>query len=245
MSRLKMMRELIRYQYRQYILSSKWVLPMIALICILPVLYSMKPVAVVSSLSISGLLLFMGMVWVGVTNQEIESEVSEQLMILRIQSERKYYVSHILFLTVLSNIGALISLMVPVLKNILEMNTLFDRRLIWSDIVGGYLLLFAFAFTGAMTGELFHIRLVKERKIGLSATFFVALLAVIRNGVIQKYPISKFLLWVVPPVSDVVSWFSDAQYFDVVKVADAFGLLLVYGMILAVVKMELLRIKKF
>lgn len=71
------------------------------------------------------------------------------------------------------------------------------------------------AFTGAMTGELFHIRLVKERKIGLSATFFVALLAVVRNGVIQKYPISKLLLWVMPPVSDVVSWFSNAQYFDV------------------------------
>ena len=93
---MKIIGELIRYQYRQYILSAKWVLPMIAFICIIPALYSMEPVMVVNSLSITGLLLFAAMVWIGVSNQEIEPEVSEQIMILRLQSERKYYVSHIL-----------------------------------------------------------------------------------------------------------------------------------------------------
>lgn len=245
MNKLKVMCELIRYQFRQYILSAKWVLPMITFICILPVLYSMKPVKIVSSLSITGLLLFIGMVWVGVTNQEIEPEVSEQIMILRIRSERKYYISHVLFLAVLSNIGVFISLMIPFLKNILEMNTLFDRKVIWSDIIGGYLLLSACAFTGIMLGEMFHIRIVGERKIALCGTFFAALLAVVRNGVIQKYPVSKYLLWVVPPVSDVVSWFTDLEYFCMAKVAGAFGILMVYGIILAILTVELLRIKKF
>lgn len=242
---MKIICELIRYQYRQYILSAKWVLPMIAFICIIPALYSMEPVMVVNSLSITGLLLFAAMVWIGVSNQEIEPEVSEQIMILRLQSERKYYVSHILFLTLLSNIGVWISLAVPVLKNILEGNTLFGRKLVWSDIAGGYLLLSACAFTGIMVGELFHIRIVKERKIGLCGTFFVALLAVIRSGVIQKYSFSKYLLWVIPPVSDVVSWFTNMQYFNMVKVAGAFCLLMMYGIILAALKVELLRIKKF
>lgn len=242
---MKNMYETVRYQYKQYMLSSKWVMPMVALVAILSVMYTVTPVEVVNSFSMTGLFLFPIMVWVGVTNQELEPEVSEQIMILRLKSARKYYVCHILFQTLLCVISVVIAMLIPMLKNILTQNAVFGRGIIWSDILGGFLLMFSCAFTGITVGELFHIRIVKERTLMIGATFFLALLAVIRTGVIEEYPVSKYLFWIVPPVSDVVSWFSNAEYFDMGKLLGGCMLLMLYGVIFSVVKVELLRIRKF
>lgn len=242
---MKIMYETIKYQYKQYVLSSRWVMPLVTLIAVISVMYTVTPVEVVNSFSMMGLFLFAIMAWVGVTTQDVEPEVSEQIMILRLKSARKYYVCHILFLTRLCGISIVISMGIPMLKNILTQNGVFGRGIIWSDMAGGLLLMFACAFTGITTGELFHIRIVKERTISIGVTFFFALLGIIRTGVIEEYPISKYLLWIAPPVSDVVSWFSNAEYFDMGKMAGGFILLMTYGVVFSVVKVELLQIKKF
>lgn len=41
------------------------------------------------------------MVWVGVTEYDRENAALEQILILRVQSRRRYYFSHVLFLSVL------------------------------------------------------------------------------------------------------------------------------------------------
>ena len=242
---MKIMREVIQYQYKQYKLSAKWVMPCVVLGVIWAVMYSVAPVNVVSIFSMMGLCLFCIMVWAGVTNQDMEPEVSEQIMILRLQSERKYYWYHIFFLAGLCFVVTVLSILVALLKNIMLMNTFFERSIIWSDILGGFLLMYACAFVGAMIGELFHIRIVRERGQGISATFVIALLVLTRNGLVAQYPITKYILWVVPPVSDVVSWFSNGEYFDMGKLMVGFVLLMLYGVILAVVKVEVLCKKKF
>ena len=245
MNDLRIVCELIRYQYKQYMRSGKWIVPWIALVGIYSFMYSVAPYKIVNSFSIMGLFLFSVMAWVGVTNQEVEPEVSEQIMVLRVQSERKYYISHILFLGIISVAVTVISIAVPVASHILHGSALFDRKVVWSDFAGGFLLMFSCAFVGTMVGELFHPRIIEEKKIGLGLTFFLALLAIVRNGVIYKYSFSKYILWIVPPVSDVVSWFSNRDYFDMAKAVAGFALLMLYGVILAVIKVELLRKKKF
>lgn len=63
-------------------------MPCMMLLCILGMMYNSGSVEIVSSFSILGLFLFSIMVWIGVTIQGVESEVSEQVMILRLKSER-------------------------------------------------------------------------------------------------------------------------------------------------------------
>lgn len=242
---MKIMIEMIRYQYKQYMLSAKWVMPLAALLCILGTMYNVAPVEIVNSFSITGLFLFGIMVWVGVTIQEVEPEVSEQVMILRLQSERKYYLSHILFLMCICVAITGISMAVPLLRHILSGNIFLARNPIWSDVAGGFLLMFACAFTGGMAGELFHGRIIRNRGIGIGLTLLVAMVAICRNGVIAKYTITKYILWVIPPVSDVVSWFTNEIYYDMGKLLGGSILLLVYGIVMAVVKVELLRKVKF
>lgn len=245
MNDFKVIYELIRYQYKQYILSSKWIMPMIALLAVVSVMYSITPVKVVNSFSIMSLFIFLLMVWIGVTNQNVEPEVSEQIIILRIKSERKYYISHILFMGMISVTMTVVSIGIPILNNILHSGGVFGRKIIWSDIIGGLILMSSCAFAGAMVGGLFHLRIINEKAIGIGATFFLSLLAIIRIGVIDKFPASKYILWIVPPVSDVVSWFSNKEYYDMGKIMVAFGIMMIYGVALAIVKVELMRIRKF
>lgn len=242
---MKIVNDVIQYQYKQFMMSSKWIMPFIVMIAFVAAVYGMAPVGIVSSYSITGLFLFLIMVWVGVMSQELEPEVSEQIMILRLESDKKYYLCHVLFLVMLSGVVTIGMIVLPIVMNLLRMNKLFDRSLCWSDIIGGVLLMFSCSVLGTATGELFHIRIAKNYTVTVGLTFFVALLALVRSGVIAKYPVSKFLLWVIPPVSDVVGWFSNEMYFDLGKVVAACSLLMCYTVIFIIIKMELLCRKKF
>ena len=71
------------------------------------------------------------------------------------------------------------------------------------------------------------------------------LVSVTRIGIIAEFPISKYILWIVPPVSDVVGWFTREEYFALGKVIGAFFLLMSYGIVLAGIKVELRKIRKF
>lgn len=242
---MKAICEMIRYQYIQYMMSAKWVMPLIVLLGTLSMMYSMAPVEIVDSFSVTGIFLFVIMVWIGKTIQEVEPEVSEQVMILRLKSDRKYYLCQIMFMMCICAAVTGISIVVPVFIHILSGNVLLSRQLIWSDFVGGGLLMLACSFTGGMAGELFHIRIIRNRNVGIGLTFLIALLAVCRNGVIAKFAALKYILWIIPPISDVVSWFTNESYFNMGEVMRGFVLLLIYGGVMAVMKVELLRRVKF
>ena len=242
---MKVICEMIRYQYKQYMLSAKWVMPLIVLLGTLGMMYSMPPVGIVDSFSITGIFLFVIMVWIGKTIQGVESEVSEQVMILRLKSERKYYLCHIIFMMFICVVVTGISIVVPFFIQIGSGNVLLSRQLIWSDFVGGGLLMFACSFTGGMLGELFHIRVIQNRKVGIGLTFFIAVLAICRNGVIAEYAFTKYILWVIPPISDVVSWYTNESYYNMGEVMSGFIFLLIYGIVMAVMKVELLQKVKF
>lgn len=242
---MKAICEMIRYQYKQYMMSARWVMPLIVLLGPLGMMYSLPPVGIVDSFSITGVFLFIIMVWIGKTIQGVEPEVSEQVMILRLKSERKYYLCHIIFIMCICVVVTGISIVVPIFIHIWSGNALLSRQLIWSDFVGGGLLMFVCSFIGGMVGELFHIRIIKNKKVGIGLTFFIALLAVCRNGVIAEFVTMKYILWVIPPISDVVSWFTNESYFNMGEVMRGFILLLIYGVVMAVMKVELLRRVKF
>ena len=242
---MKIICECLKYQYKQYMLSAKYVMPEIVLALLLAAMYSMTPLKIVNSFSVMGLFVFMIMVWVGITNFDVEPEVSEQILVLRLQSERKYYVIHVVFVGLVSIVVTAVTIMIPVLMNLLKGGGVFGRNIIWSDITGGCLLTFACAFVGGMVGELFHPRIVKNRVAGYGLTVLSVLLSLVHVGMIEKFPFSKWFTWMVPPVSDVVSWFSNQDYYDLSRLTGGFLLLMGYGMIFAVIKVELLKRKKF
>ena len=242
---MKVINELVKYQYKQYVLSAKYIVPLIGLFVVFQVMYSVMPIDIVGNFSLMSLILFIIMVGVGMTCQTIEPEVSEQIIILRIQSERKYYIGQVLFFAVLSVMVTLLSLCYPVIDHFLNGKMLFTRNIQPSDIIGGFLLMSACSFVGCMVGEIFSPRVIRKRETGLIMTIICALISVVRIGIVAEAPIMKYILWIVPPVSDVVGWFMRDEYFQMGKVLAAFFILMAYGCILAVIKVEVSRIRKF
>lgn len=242
---MKIINEFVRYQYKQYALSAKYIVPLIGLFAVFGIMYSVTPIAVVSNFAIMSLVLFMIMVGIGMTCQELEPEVSEQIIILRMRSERKYYIGQVLFSGILSGAVAVLSLCYPVLFHYLHKKMLFTRNIQASDIIGGFLLMAACSFVGSMVGGIFSPRIIRERKIGTALTIICALVSVVKPGIAAEFPAAKYILWIIPPVSDMVRWFMKEEYFQMGKVMKAFFILMVYGCVLAVIKVELSRRRKF
>lgn len=71
-----------------------------------------------------------------------------------------------------------ISIVVLVFIHILSGDLLLIREVIWSDfffcVCVGFLLMFACAFTGGMVGELFHVWIIQNRRMGIGLTVFQA-----------------------------------------------------------------------
>ncbi|MBD5458489.1 MAG: hypothetical protein HDR27_07965 [Lachnospiraceae bacterium] len=242
---MKSMSEFLRYQYKQYALSAKYVVPLIGLFAVFGVMYSITPIAVVTNFAIMSLVLFMIMVGIGMSCQELEPEVSEQIIILRMQSERKYYIGQVLFSGLLSGMVTVLSLCCPVIFHYLHKKMLFTRNIQASDIIGGFLLMFACSFVGCMVGGIFSPRVIRERKMGTALTIICALVSVVRIGILDEFPISKYFLWIIPPISDMVRWFMREEYFQMGKVMEAFFILMAYGSVLAIIKIELSKFRKF
>lgn len=242
---MKVINELVKYQYKQYVLSAKYVVPFIGLFVVFQVMYSVMPIDIVSNFALMSLILFIIMVGVGMTCQAIEPGVSEQIIILRIQSERKYYIGQVLFFAVLSGLVTLLSLCYPVIDHFLNGKMLFMRNIQPPDIIGGFLLMFACSFVGCMMGEIFSPRVIRKRETGIILTIICALISVVRIGIVAEAPIMRYILWIVPPVSDVVGWFMSDEYFQMGKVLAAFFILMAYGCALAVIKVKAAGIRKF
>ncbi|MBD5520292.1 MAG: hypothetical protein HDR03_03580 [Lachnospiraceae bacterium] len=242
---MKIITELVKYQYKQYVLSTKYLVPLIGLLAVFQVMYSIMPIDIVINFALMSLILFIIMVGVGMTCQRIEPEVSEQIIILRIQSERKYYIGQVIFFAVLSGMFAFLSLCYPIINHFLNGKMLFTRNVQPSDIIGGFLLMFACSFVGSMMGEIFSPRVIRKHEAGIILTIFCALISLVKIGIVDEIPILKYILWIVPPVSDVVKWFMTDENFQMVKVLEAFSILMVYGCALAIIKVEVSRIRKF
>lgn len=242
---MKMINELVKYQYKQYVLSAKYIVPLIALFAVFQIMYSVMPIVIVSNYAFMSLILFIIMVGVGMTCQTIEPEVSEQIIILRMQSERRYYIGQVLFFALLSGMVTLLSLCYPLIDHFLNGKMLFTRNIQPLDIIGGFLLMFACSFVGCMVGEIFSPRVLRKRETGMILTIICASISVVRIGIVAEVPILKYILWIVPPISDLVGWFTKDEYFQMGKVLAAFFILMVYGCALAVIKVEVSRIRKF
>lgn len=76
-------------------------------------------------------------------------------------------------------------------------------------------------------------------------TIICMLVSLVKIGIADEFPVSKYILWIMPPVSDMASWFMKEDYFQLGKVIEAFFVLMAYGSALAVIKVELSRIRKF
>ena len=232
---------LVKYHLQQYWKKNKYVMPLVALLIALYGLYSVKPADFIDCLSVSGMFVFLVMVWVGVTTCDQEDMVSEQILILRVQSFGKYHLSHVLFQLVLSAAAGFWAIMVPVVQNFVNSKQFFDRPIRASDILGGFVLLFLCAFAGSALGELSHPEIIKNRKTAVVFVLLLAILSLAKGAITEGFPVMKPIFWILPPIWELSCILSGTEYFSVQKIVTSGGMLFLSGTFLTIIKMCLVK----
>ena len=235
----------VRYQIQQYFSTRRLVMPLAVLLVLLYSIYSSKPVGVIDSLTVSSVFIFLVMVWIGATACDMENAVSEQILILRMQSAVKYYISHTVFLFLMGMMVSLIGILFPVIMDLCSQGQLFDRPLRIADLLWGFFIMSLSGFSGSSLGEISHPRINRSRKTAVIFTFLLAVTAVTKAAILEMIPVLAVILWVIPPISDVTALFAGETYFSADKCSTAFIILLISGMIWTAVKIMGLKKKGF
>jgi hypothetical protein len=220
-------------------------MPFAVLLAVLYCMYAVAPVVAIDSFSIACIYVFLIMIWAGLTYNNLEDEVSEQILVLRTQSGWKYYISDSLFLIVLGFMVAAISALFPMLLNLVHQGHLFSKPVGVSDVISALLLQWASAFVGSAIGTFFHPRVMKDRKMAILLTALVAILSVAELGILQWHPEAKYVTWIFPPVAQLAQSLCGYDAFYMGQLLHAILIMVIYGVVVTLIKVGLLQKNKF
>lgn len=239
------MKNLLSYHFKVYLKSNKLLLPFLIYLFYLFTAYGIMPYSIVSSFSESAWVVFFIMTFVGFSYSELENPVTEQLVLLKVKNDNLYYMSRIVVLVIVGVIMSVMGMLYPVISNIYNSSQLFTRDLLLSDIMFGLALHCIMGFLGAMTGSLFHPRIIKNRKIAILMVFIAAILAVAKGALIEEVPFIGFITWIFPPVYDTLVIFTNSEFFSLHTMAIPFLWGLLYATVLMFVQIHYLKKNKF
>lgn len=242
---MKKIIELVRLQLQMYFKGSSFVMPLIASAVFLYVMYSVKPLYVVSSYLISCTVIFLIMRWVGLSVSSGENTVTEQLVLLRVNSAGHYYGGKAVFLLTIAILFDLLFTVFPVVDHMINGWNLFVRPLVISDVANAFILQGGCAFAGIALGSLLHPRVMKDRKLAILLTVLLAVLTVVRASIVSWLPALKAVLWVLPPVMRPAEVFGNSEYFLGAQAAGIFAELVIYGSVLIIIRSVFCHRNKF
>ena len=242
---MKKTMNLVKLQLQIYFKGTRFVMPLVGSAVFLYMMYSVKPLDIVSSFLISGVFLFLLMVWVGLSATFGEDTVTEQLVFLRVQSGACYYVSKVLFLICIALLADILYAAFPVIQNLLNGSDLFTRPVIMADVGNALLLQGGSAFAGAALGSFLHPRILKNRKTIIIVTVFLAVLSVTSTAITEMFPAMKWILWVLPPVMVPAKIYGNAEFFALGQTGILFLVLIFYAIVYSVIKSTICHKNKF
>lgn len=199
-------------------------------------MYSVKPQEIVSSFLLSGMVLFFVMVWIGMTAAQNERPVEEQILILKMDNSLQYYLGKFLLLLALALLMDIIYTFFPVIQNAINGFELFSQKLGTYEIANVFILQLGTALLGCAVGNFLHPRIMKDRKLAIILTVFIAVIAVTVPALKQECSALRWVLWIFPPVMLPSEIYGEANVFRFSQTLLIFLILLFYVAVYATVK---------
>lgn len=242
---MKKVIEYVKLQLHMYFKGSGFVMPVIAAATYLYIMYSVKPLNVVSSYLISSTVIFLLMMWIGLSVSSSENMVSEQLVSLRMRSESGYYAGKVIFLGCIVLLFDGLFTLFPVVQNLINRGGMFVRPLLASDVANAFFIQGGCAFSGIALGSLLHPRVMKDRKLAILLTVLLAVLSIARVSITTWLPLMNGILWVLPPVMLPAEIYGNSEYFQGGQTVWIFMGLFIYGIVYCVIKSWICHRNKF
>jgi len=184
---------------------------------------------------------FVSAVWLGNSSSRWIDTTTEQLLILRVKSDKLYYIIHTIFLFILSIGISLISLTIP---TIYSFTGLFEYFTV-AYFSYSFLLFLGSSFAGMCLGSLLHPRILTKKNEAQFSSILACVIAVIRYPLSQNYPILSNVLWVFPNISAHQSIIINSSELTLPNVILLFLGSIIYGIAYSIIKIFLLCRKKF
>lgn len=242
---MKIFKNLISYHNRLYLKTNKYIMPALAWIIFLIINYSQKWDNIVSSTLVSITFIFFVMLWISMTYMESVDPVAEQIMLLKVKNCNTYYHSKNIFVFLLGAELSIVGVAYPVMKNVLSGFTFFTRQVTLWDIICTFILHILVAILGGTIGILFQPRCIKNRKEAVLGISAVAIISIAKTGINGRFIFAKYVTWIFPPLSDILAFFSNNEYFSLVSMVKALIYGCIYSAVLLFISRQLLKRKLF
>lgn len=221
--------KLIKYHLNVYFKGTEFIMPFIFTFIFLSFLYSMKPLDVMSGFLLTGIYIFLLMVWIGISTAQQEDEVMEQILLFKMNSPFSYYFGKLIFLILIAMLFTLLCILLPILQNIINGSSMFNRDLLPSDIISSLFIISGSAICGAFGGNFFHPRVMKNRQLAYFLLIFTCILIIVKPVIVREIPVSEYVLWILPSIMYPSEIFANVEYFNILQSFKIFLLLIMYG----------------
>lgn len=203
------------YEMHVYVKSGKSMVPVICYAAWLGLAYGFGSgtVDVLGSYGMCALVNFIVMTAIGTTFANRHDQMIEMVFLTRLRKKEQLYMSHLLLIYAFSAMLAAAGILIPLLFYILGGFVLYSRCPGIADVAAGGGAMFLTGACGGVIGLFSNGRIIGKREGAILLEVFFPLLTLIKTGLGEQAPVLKYLLYVLPPVSDLAVRFNKMEFF--------------------------------
>ena len=203
------------FEYKKILLSGKWSMPLILLIAYLAITYTMTPAGVLNTFSVSSYVFFLIMLCFSILADSIDSDMINQSILAKCREHiETFYLAKTLAIFIYTLIGSGIAMLVPVIKYLIFGTSFFIRSVSIVDVVIGLILHILLGMIGAVSGLFMNSRIIKKRQVAVGISVLFGIICIVKDAIISDCHLLRYLLWILPPVSNIVKKFGEASFFQ-------------------------------
>jgi hypothetical protein len=190
--------------------------------------YSVIPVDVLPSFTLSATVTFLIMIWLGFSFNEAEALETEQIIFLKVKNKNYIGISKILLMLFLGILFSITGTLYPLIVNVINHFHVFTREVQALDIIFSLFVHILYGCLGSMIGLIFHGRIIKNRKEALLLVVFIAVISIVKGSIEQDIPITCIISWIIPPIYGLSIAATKTEYVAVRNLIYPLGLAMVY-----------------
>ena len=213
---MKRIFELVRFNMALFFKSPRFVVPLLAEIIFLFVMYygNNGKYDISAVLFITVFFSFCLMLWVGNIIISLKNERLEQILLLRTDkyalsiSELLFVASHLKMIKRsiviwISFLVTIVCYVIPMTVNYIGNGCLIKQHIQVYNVLCTLMIVWLGGIIGGVIGSLFHNNIVKDRKTVVLTTILIAILTLSREAIVAQVNWAKYMLFMLPPL-DVV-----------------------------------------
>lgn len=240
-----MLLSLLRFQLRNFLKSNKFIVPLVVFLAYQAMAYSIIPVDVLPSFTLSATVSFLVMVWLGFSFNEAEAAITEQILFIKVKRKSFISISKVLVMLIFGSFLAVLGTMYPLVLNIIHNGKAFTRMVVFTDVVYSLMLHMIYSLVGSLIGLIFHGRIIKKRKEALLIVIFIALITLIKGSLEQDIPIIRMVSWLFPPIYSVSTAGTTSDYLNIRELIIPLSFIIVYLGAEVIIYIKLTKYKLF